>query len=100
MPRFIVERAFPGGLNLPVNADGAHACARIVSGNAEAAVTWIHSYVSADKATMFCIYEGASPEAIRHVARRNALPVDRITEVTLLDPYSYLMSTCDAPCKL
>jgi hypothetical protein len=30
------------------------------------------------------------PEAIRKAAQRNSLPVDRITEVSVLDPYFYL----------
>ena len=37
----------------------------------------------------FCIYDGANPEAIRRVATRNGLPVDTITEVSVLNPYSY-----------
>ena len=49
MSRFIVERAFPGGVLLPMTDAGANACARIVGGCAEGGVTWIHSYVSADK---------------------------------------------------
>jgi len=35
------------------------------------------------------IYDAPSPEAIRRAARRNNLPVDRITEVSVLDPYFY-----------
>jgi hypothetical protein len=89
MPRFIVERAFPGGLSLPMNGDGANACARIVAGNAEVGVTWVHSYVSAEKMKTYCIYDAPSPEAIRHAARRNGLPIERITEVSVLDPYFY-----------
>jgi hypothetical protein len=50
-------------------------------------VTWIHSYVTPDRRRAFYICEAPSPEAIRHAARRNRLPVDRITEVRLLDPY-------------
>lgn len=49
----------------------------------------MHSYVSEDKTKTFCVYEGPSPEAIRKTAARNALPVDRITQVRLLDPYFY-----------
>ena len=30
-----------------------------------------------------------APEAIRQTARRNKLPIDRITEVRILDPYFY-----------
>ena len=70
MPRFIVERAFPGGLSLPMTDAGANACARIVGGNADRGVTWIHSYVSADKKRTYCVYEAPSPEAIPPVAAR------------------------------
>jgi uncharacterized protein DUF4242 len=38
---------------------------------------------------MVCVYEAPSPEAIRKAARRSDLPVDRITRVRVLDPYSY-----------
>ena len=34
-------------------------------------------------------YDGPTPEAVRRVADRNKLPVDRITEVRVLDPYFY-----------
>jgi hypothetical protein len=52
-------------------------------------VTWVHSYVSADKKKTFCVYDAPAPEAIRHAASRNKLPVQRITEVRVLDPYFY-----------
>jgi hypothetical protein len=87
MPRFIVERAFAAGVSLPATDVGAKVCAGIVGTNAEAGVTWLHSYVSADRKRMFCVYDAPSPEAIRRVARRNDLPIDRITEVSVLDPY-------------
>jgi hypothetical protein len=89
MSRFIVERSFPEDLLLPANDDGANACVRIIGGNAESGVTWLHSYVTADKTKTYCVYDAPSPEAIRHVARRNGLPVDRIVEVTVLDPHFY-----------
>lgn len=90
MTRYMVERTFPDGLGLPVTAQGADTAATIVAKNAEAGVTWIHSYVTPDKKKTFCIYDGPSPEAIRKVATRNGLPVDRISEVRVLDPYFYL----------
>jgi hypothetical protein len=52
-------------------------------------VTWVHSYVTSDKAKTFCIYDAPSPEAVRRVAGRNGLPVDKIAEVRVLDPYFY-----------
>jgi hypothetical protein len=89
MPRYLVQRTFPAGLGIPVNAEGAAACLNVVGHNAELGVTWIHSYVSEDKKTTFCIYDGPNPEAIRRAADRNELPVDRITKVSVLDPYFY-----------
>ena len=89
MPRYMVERTFPDGLQIPINADGEKACASVVGVNATGGVTWVHSYVSDDKKKTFCIYDGPNPEAIRRVAGQNGLPVDRITEVRVLDPYFY-----------
>lgn len=89
MPRYLVERTFPDGLQIPINADGAAACLQVVDRNADEGVTWVHSYVTGDKGKTFCIYDAPSPEAIRKTAGRNSLPVDRITEVSVLDPYFY-----------
>jgi hypothetical protein len=89
MPRYVIEREFPDGLNIPVDANGRRACLAVVDSNTSDQVTWIHSYVSADKKRTFCIYDGPSPEAIRRAAGRNKLPIDRITEVQVLDPYFY-----------
>ena len=87
MARYLVERTFADGMNLRADEDGALICAAILTNNTEDNVTWVHSYVSEDRQKMFCIYDAPSPEAIRRTARRNDLPVDRITKVSLLDPY-------------
>jgi hypothetical protein len=89
MPRYLVERVFTGGLNIPVNADGATICRTVADGNAGFGVTWVQSYVSTDKSSTFCIYDGPSPECIRQAAQVNGLPVSKITEVSVLDPYFY-----------
>jgi Protein of unknown function (DUF4242) len=87
MPRYIVERTFPDGLTIPANAEGAQATLGVVERNAAQGVTWVHSYVSDDKTRAFCVYDAPTPEAIRTTAHHNGLPVDRITEVRVLDPY-------------
>ena len=89
MPRFMVERTFPDGLSIPMNADGAAVCNNVVGTNAGEGVTWVHSYVSADHRKTFCIYDAPSPDAIRSTAAANGLPVDTITPVSVLDPYFY-----------
>ena len=89
MSRYLVERTFPQGLSIPQNDAGAELTRQVVAQNATEGVTWVHSYVTPDKTKTFCVYDGPSPEAIRTVAERNKLPVDRITEVSVLDPYFY-----------
>lgn len=89
MPRYIVEREFPDGLEIPMNAEGAETCLAVVNQNAESGVTWVHSYVSEDKAKTFCVYDGPNPEAIRRAAKSTTLPIERITKVSVLDPYFY-----------
>lgn len=89
MPRYMVQRTFPEGLHIPIENGGAELCGGVVERNAEEGVTWVHSYVSADKRTTFCVYDSPTPEAIRKTAARNDLPVDRITQVQVLDPYFY-----------
>ena len=87
--RYLVERSFPDGLNIPINDKGSAICLDVVSTNAEDNVTWVHSYVTEDKKKTFCIYDAPSPEAIKKSAKKNGLPVDRITKVSVLDPYFY-----------
>ena len=81
MPRYLVERVFEAATDLPVG--------EILKRNADDSVTWLHSYVSVDRRTAFDVYEAPSPEAVRRAGGRNRLPVDRITEVRVLDPYAY-----------
>ena len=89
MPRYVIERNFPDGLEVPTTEAGARALHGIIGRNAEKGVTWVYSYVTTDKKKTFCIYDAPSPETIRDVARSNELPVGTITEVRVLDPYFY-----------
>jgi hypothetical protein len=90
MPRYLVERSFPDGFLLPTGGEGTQRYQDVVERNADDGVTWLHSYVSDDRTRTFCLYDGPSPEAIRKQAARNRLPVDRITQVRVLDPYFYV----------
>jgi hypothetical protein len=90
MPRYLVERRFPDGLEIPTTEDGAKTCLGVVDQNAAEAVTWVHSYVTPDRTVTFCVYDGPDADAIRRAATRNGLPVERITEVRVLDPYFYV----------
>ena len=89
MPRYVVERTFPEGLLIPMNDQGVQVCLTVIGNNAQDGVTWVHPYVTLDKMKTFCIYDAPSPEAIRKVAQRNNLPVDSVTEVSVLNPYFF-----------
>jgi len=89
MPRYVIERTFPKGLQIPQTEVGARVCRGVIANNLREGVTWLHSYVTSDRGKTFCIYEAPSAEAIRSVAEKNGLPVDNITEVSVLDPYFF-----------
>jgi hypothetical protein len=90
MPRYMVERSFPDGFPIPVDAAGVRACLVIVEYNNLERVSWVQSYISVDRRRSFCICDGPSPEAIRRAAKRSNLPIHRIIEVRVLDPYFYI----------
>mgnify|MGYP002738599479 CR=1 FL=1 len=89
MPRYLIERNFHEPLAIPVTPQGAGALTTVVDRNADLGVTWVHSYVSEDKRTTWCVYDAPTPEAVRKAAERNGLPVTHIRKVTVLDPYFY-----------
>lgn len=90
MPRYMVERTFTEGLEIPTNTDGLGVCLNVVRNNTTETVTWVQSFVTADHGKTFCIYDGPSPEAIRRAAGLNSLPVDSIHQISVLDPYFYV----------
>ena len=95
MPRYIVERVFPEGFELPLGQPGIDLCRGVVGINEDLGVTWLHSYVRDDRRSTYCLYDAPGPESIRRAAERNGLPVERITRVMVLDPYFYTPSPED-----
>lgn len=87
MPRYLVERTFAECWEARADDAGVRSCGAVSGAHGRHGVTWLHSYLSADRQRSYCIVEGPSPEAVRLAARDSQLPVDRITEVRLLDPY-------------
>ncbi len=90
MPRYMVERTFPSALEIPSTDEGRKAMLGVIDNNAAEQVTWVQSFVTDDKQKTFCVYDGPSPEAIRRAAGSSELPVDKITEISVLDPYFYV----------
>jgi Protein of unknown function (DUF4242) len=81
MALFLIERSFAEELEL-----SPHAALGIEAVNDDVGVTWIYSFLSADKRKTYCLYEAASAELIIEAARRANLPADVIIEVGKLDP--------------
>jgi Nickel responsive protein SCO4226-like len=92
MPKYLIERVFPTPWAVAATPEGRQQCLAMVARNADEGVSWLHSYVRYDGKQAFCVYDAPSPEAVRRTAARNGLPVDRITEVRVLDPYFYAAS--------
>ena len=90
MPRYMVERSFPAGLEIPTTSDGRKAMLGVVENNASEQVFWVQTFVTDDHSKTFCVYDGPTPEAVRRAAELNGLPVDRISEISVLDPYFYV----------
>ena len=89
MPRYLVERTFyvPARAGAATDGHAADHCEKVIRANSREGVTWIHSFVTLDRCRSFCIVDSPSPEAIRVASQATALPVDRITEVRIFDPY-------------
>jgi hypothetical protein len=67
------------------DSDGFDACREVARRNAEDGVTWVHSYVTVDRRSTYCIYDARRRR--RYDARgENRLPSSRIAEVRDLSP--------------
>lgn len=81
MGLYVIERNFLEGLD-PDAIDDAEI--RLV--NDDVGVSWILSFLSADKRKTFCLYEAPNAEAIREAAARVGIPADVVTPVEEIGP--------------
>ena len=90
MPRYLVQRTFPEGLEIPIDHERRRDLRQGGGRQRRHGVTWIHSYVSPDHHTTFCIYDGPDPDSIRAAAETNGLPGGHASPRSqVLDPYFY-----------
>jgi hypothetical protein len=76
MPMYLIERNFAEQLDL-TNDD----VTLIEEINADEGVSWLFSFLSADRHRSYCLYEAPSPDAIITAAKRAGIPADAVTEV-------------------
>jgi len=87
MPMYVIERAFAEQLEL--TKDDVLLIEEI---NADEGVSWLFSFLSADRRRSYCLYEAQSPDAIIAAAKRAGVPADEIVEVDRFDPAAMLAS--------
>lgn len=76
MPMYLIERRFAEQLDM--TSEDVRLIEEI---NADEGVSWIFSFLSADRHRSYCLYEAPSPDAIITAARRAGIPADAVTEV-------------------
>jgi hypothetical protein len=85
MPLYVIERTFAEQLEL--TSDDVR---QIEDVNQEIGVSWLFSFLSADRHRSYCLYEAPSPEAIIAAAKRANVPVDSVVEVSRFVPAELL----------
>jgi hypothetical protein len=81
MPLYVIERTFAEQLDL--KDDDVRLLDEI---NADEGVSWLFSFLTADRRRTYCLYEAPSPDAIRAAAKRANLPADSVVEVSSAAP--------------
>jgi len=76
MPLYVIERRFAEQLEMT-----SEDVRLIEDVNADEGVSWLFSFLSADRHRTYCLYEAPSPDAIVTAARRAGIPADAVTEV-------------------
>jgi hypothetical protein len=79
--RYLIQRTFPAGA---IDALDAATKRRVNDNNRKLGVTWIHSYLNADKTKSVCVYTAPSEAAVREAAQCNALPIDSMMEMPFI----------------
>jgi len=88
VPLYIIEREFAEQLEL-----SGEDVRLIEDVNAAEGVSWVFTFLTADRRRSYCLYEAPSPEAILAAAERSGTPVSAITEVTRAYPSEPAVST-------
>ena len=81
MPLFLIERTFAEQLEL--TSDDVRLIEDV---NADEGVSWLYSFLTADRRRTYCLYEAPSPEAILVAAKRANVPADKVIEVDRFVP--------------
>jgi hypothetical protein len=84
MPLYLIERAFAEQLDM--TSDDVTLIEEI---NSDEGISWLFSFLSADRYRSYCLYEAPSPDAIIAAATRAGIPADAVTEVSRVTADSF-----------
>jgi hypothetical protein len=84
MPMYVIERTFAEQLDM--SGDDVRLLEEV---NTDEGVSWLFSFLSADRHRTYCLYEAPSPDAIVAAAKRAGIPADAVTEVTRVTADSF-----------
>jgi hypothetical protein len=86
MPKFIIERDFPGAGKLTgeqLQQISQKSCGVLDALGPQ--IQWVHSYVTDDK--IYCVYIAPGEGLIRDHAKRGGFPCNRVSQVRrIIDP--------------
>ncbi len=77
MPMYVIERTFAEQLEM--SSEDVKLLEEI---NTDEGVSWLFSFLSADRHRSYCLYEAPNPDAIVAAAKRAGIPADAVTEVS------------------
>ena len=86
MPRYVIERDFPGAGKLSAQElKGISEKSNGVLNEMGPQIQWNESYVTTDK--IYCLYIAPNEEMVLEHAQKGGFPADRISEVkSVIDP--------------
>ncbi|MBU8883025.1 hypothetical protein CBW16_09895 [Flavobacteriaceae bacterium JJC] len=86
MPKYVIEREFPGAGKLsPEELKAISQKSREVLDKMGPQIQWVQSYVTNDK--IYCVYNAPNEEMIREHAAQGGFPANSVSKVsTIIDP--------------
>ena len=86
MPRFVIEREFPGAGKLSpqeLQAIAQKSCSALDQLGPR--IQWVQSFVTGDK--IYCVYIASNEQLVREHARQGGFPANSVAEVkSIIDP--------------
>lgn len=88
MPRYLIEHSFPEALEWGCDVGQRDRIRQVVDLATHVGVQWLRSYIAVDRQRAVTVAEAGSAADVRAAMDSVGWPIDRITEIRVLDPQS------------